>query len=293
MKKIFTLFAMLTLFVSMMAQAPKFNYQAVLRDPTSKELVRNQEVDANVFIPVNADYQDTLFSGTVTTNSDGMLNLTLEADDVNWADVSGIVATFTYYDNNIQDDQTIEIYTPVTPVPYAFHADNYFLTTESIENYLGSGVDGEDVAQLHEALKSNEAFHDAARDTVVEYIKDNYEKAKEIAYDYLRQVQPSDVNEFYSEAQGLSQEVKDSIYSAVKEFLKDNRAMLVELAKYYAETASADEVQQLYQQLQASPTASAKVRSLLDSYFEAYLIRKGLICDGVTPCTVIQQIFPQ
>jgi hypothetical protein len=291
MKKLLTLFAMLTLFVSMMAQTTPLNYQAVLRDPANNELVRNQAVNAVVSVPVTADINDTLFNGTVTTNSDGMLNLPMSCDGVDWMNVYVINAVFTY------GDKKIEIETPVTPVPYAFHTDGSYLTTEHIVDYItrenidGSQINGDDIDTIYRALKRNAQLHDGMRDSIVNYIMKNYEKAKEIGYHYLFLITATDLNQFYQEGRTIDQEVKDSIYSMAKQFLKENRDMLVELAKYYAETATAAEVNQLYNELLSNSTANAKIRELLYGYFDAYLIRKGLYCDHATLCDIYNTII--
>jgi len=284
MKKLLTLFAMLTLFVSMMAQTTPLNYQAVLRDPVTKELVRNQSVTAVVTVPIIDNQQETLFRGTVVTNSDGMLNLPLEAsNNVNWAYVGVIVAEFTYTIDNQEKNITIE--TPVTPVPYAFHTDGSYLTTDHIVDYIHSDIDGRDIDTIYKTLQLNEEMYYGMRDSIVKYIKENYDKAKEIGYHYLFLITATDLNQFYHEGQTIDQEVKDSIYSMAKKFLKDNRAMLVELAKYYAETATEAEVNQLYNELLSNSTASVKIRELLYGYFDAYLARKGL--NGCNLCDII------
>lgn len=284
MKKFLTLFAMLTLFVSMMAQTTqtKFNYQAVLRDTANNnELLRNQSGTAHIFVKVNADAVD-LYDDEFMSNNDGMVNLQLTSEGINWMYVDTIYAVFTFGEN------TIVLNTAVTAVPYACQAGTAILTTEDIQEYLGSGVDGNDVNRIYQALQSNSDMHDAARDTIVKYIKENKDLAMKIGYHYLSQLTAADVNEAYNQALGLNQEVRDSIYSVVKSFLKDNHAMLTDLAKYYAQNATADEVNQLYQELLANESASAKVKSLLNSYFAHYLNIKGLNnCNGLTLCDVI------
>ena len=175
--------------------------------------------------------------------------------------------------------------TPVTAVPYAFHTDGAILTTDHIEDYINSGITGEDIHEIYSALKSNTPLHDGMRDSIVNYIKKNYDKAKEIGYHYLFLITAEDLNRFYQEGRTLDQEVKDSIYSMAKKFLKDNRDMMLEVAKYYAETASAAEVNQLYNELLSNSTASVKIRELLYGYFDAYLARKGL--NGCNLCDII------
>lgn len=285
MKKLLTLFAMLTLFVSMMAQTTPLNYQAVLRDPATNELVRNQAGQYQISVIQNADPID-LCEGEFQTNFDGMVNLPLIAsNDIEWMYVDSIRAIFTY------GNQEIVIVTPVTAVPYAFHTDGSYLTTDHIVDYIGSGINGEDIDTIYRALKRNAQLHDGMRDSIVNYIMKNYEKAKEIGYHYLFLITATDLNQFYQEGRTIDQEVKDSIYSMAKQFLKENRDMLVELAKYYAETATAAEVNQLYNELLSNSTANAKIRELLYGYFDAYLIRKGLYCDHATLCDIYNTII--
>ena len=283
MKKLLTLFAMLTIFVSMMAQTTPLNYQAVLRDPATNELVRNQAGQYQISVIQNADPID-LCEGEFQTNFDGMVNLPLIAsNDIEWMYVDSIRAIFTY------GNQEIVIVTPVTAVPYAFHTDGAILTTDHIEDYINSGITGEDIHEIYSALKSNTPLHDGMRDSIVNYIKKNYDKAKEIGYHYLFLITAEDLNRFYQEGRTLDQEVKDSIYSMAKKFLKDNRDMMLEVAKYYAETASAAEVNQLYNELLSNSTASVKIRQLLYGYFDAYLAKKGL--NGCNLCDIYQTII--
>lgn len=284
MKKLLTLFAMLTIFVSMMAQTTPLNYQAVLRDPATNELVRNQAGQYQISVIQNADPID-LCEGEFQTNFDGMVNLPLIAsNDIEWIYVDSIRAIFTY------GNQEIVIVTPVTAVPYAFHTDGAILTTDHIVDYINSGITGEDIHEIYSALKSNTPLHDGMRDSIVNYIKKNYDKAKEIGYHYLFLITAEDLNRFYQEGRTLDQEVKDSIYSMAKKFLKDNRDMMLEVAKYYAETASAAEVNQLYNELLNNSTASVKIRQLLYGYFDAYLAKKGL--NGCNFCEIINSFDP-
>ena len=291
MKKLLTLFAMLTLFVSMMAQTTPLNYQAVLRDPANNELVRNQAGTYQIIVVQNADPMEVP-GGEFQTNADGMVNLPLQLSNehgIEWMYVDTIKVIFTY------GNKEIEIVTPVTPVPYAFHTDGSYLTTDHIVDYItrenidGSQINGDDIDTIYRALKRNAQLHDGMRDSIVNYIMKNYEKAKEIGYHYLFLITATDLNQFYQEGRTIDQEVKDSIYSMAKQFLKENRDMLVELAKYYAETATAAEVNQLYNELLSNSTANAKIRELLYGYFDAYLVRKGL--DGCNLCDIYRTII--
>lgn len=293
MKKLVTLFAMLTLFVSMMAQTATvpFNYQAVLRDPVTKELVRNQTGNYHISVIQNADPVDLCEGGTFQTNADGMVNLPLQAsNEIEWMYVDSIKAVFTYNDNTVNENTVeIVIVTPVTPVPYAFHTDGAILTTDNIVDYINSGIDGDDVNNIYQTLKQNEEMHDGMRDSIVEYIKKNYDKAKEIGYHYLFLITEDDLNQFYQEARTVDQDVKDSVYSMAKKFLKRNRDMMLDVAKYYAASATKEEVNELYNELLSNTTASEELKSLLNTYFDQYIARIGLNCGdpNATLCNII------
>ena len=295
MKKLFTLFAMLTLLVSLNAQ--KINYQAVLRDTIDGkiELVRNQtgNVVFTVMTSQNADRgtQD-LKPMRFETNADGMVNLTVdflaelreaypnEEFDIDWRD-NMIIAEFTYGDN-----QKIILETPVTAVPYAIQAKDGSLNTGVITTYINnSGV--ADFNDIWKAFKDKEVLEKAVSDSIVEFLKlkENYEIAKKILYSYLNQVSGADVNEAYNTARNLDRETKDAIYSVMKDFLNNHHDLVIDVLEYYAQTATEEEMRAIYDDLKVS--VGPAIKEYMNKYFDHYMETKGLVCEGKNLCDAI------
>jgi len=305
MKKLFTLFAMLTLAVSVMAQT--INYQAVLRDTTDgkNELVRSQSGNVSIFVnaynPIveaTADVPNSypvplILESEFTTNANGMVNVLIDLSEIepdgiiDWKD-NIITAVFAYGDGN---KDTITLETPVTAVPYAVQAKDGNLTTGVITSYINNTSSSEqsDFNLVWNALMNNANLHKAVRDSIVEYLKDNYKYAKEILYSYMSQVTPEDVNEAYAQVQGLDQDVKDAVDTVLKHYLQKNHDLLIEVLEYYAQTATEDEMRTLYNDLKANGPAATKIKELMNDYFGRYLAYKGLVCDTTqkTLCDVI------
>lgn len=297
MKKLFTLFAMLTLLVSLNAQT--INYQAVLRDTIDGkiELVRNQtgEVTFKTLVNVNdpiADVpsvvRDTLIVAVMPfeTNADGMVNLPVdvEADGVvDWRD-NMIIAEFTYGDN-----QKIVLVTPVTAVPYAIQAKDGILTTSVITNYINSTVGGEqaDFDSVWNAVMRNEQLRKDINDSIVEFLKqkENYEIAKDIIYGYLSQVSSADVREAYNLARSVDTATKDTIIFVMKDFVNTHHKLVIEALEYYAQTATEEEMRSIYETLKTR--VGTTVKDLLYQYFNHYMETKGLVCQGKNLCDAI------
>lgn len=297
MKKLFTLFAMLTLLVSLNAQT--INYQAVLRDTIDGkiELVRNQtgEVTFKTLVNVNdhiADVpsvvRDTQIVAVMAfeTNADGMVNLPVdvEADGVvDWRD-NMIIAEFTYGDN-----QKIVLVTPVTAVPYAIQAKDGILTTSVITNYINSTAGGEqaDFDSVWNAVMSKEQLRKAINDSIVEFLKqkENYEIAKDIIYGYLSQVSSADVREAYNLARSVDTATKDTIIFVMKDFVNTHHKLVIEALEYYAQTATEEEMRSIYETLKTR--VGTTVKDLLYQYFNHYMKTKGLVCEGKNLCDAI------
>ena len=283
MKKILTFLVMLLISGSMlMAQneLPMFRYQAVLRD-ANNELVKNQSGTV-VFSIGNVVWEPMEF----TTNENGLVSLELEPmNDVSWAGAE-INAEFTF-----EDQQTISLSTPVTVVPFALQAGDAKITTPMLVDYFGSPRDGSDVDAVYQALKENPTFSQVCRDSAVNYIKANYEIAKDIAYDYLSQVTKDDVKEAYDTMRYIDPAVKHAFYEIIKDYLKNHRSLLLEAAEYYISTANVDEAEELYNAFESSDAAPV-VRQILVDYFDAYLNNKGLICNSsdMSLCDVVEEV---
>lgn len=297
MKKLFTLFAMLTLLVSLNAQT--INYQAVLRDTIDGkiELVRNQtgEVTFKTLVNVNdhiADVpsvvRDTQIVAVMAfeTNADGMVNLPVDVEAngvVDWRD-NMIIAEFTYGDN-----QKIVLVTPVTAVPYAIQAKDGILTTSVITNYINSTAGGEqaDFDSVWNAVMSKEQLRKAINDSIVEFLKqkENYEIAKDIIYGYLSQVSSADVREAYNRACNIDTATKDTIIFVMKDFVNTHHKLVIEALEYYAQTATKEEMRSIYETLKTR--VGTTVKDLLYQYFNHYMETKGLVCQGKNLCDAI------
>ena len=299
MKKILTLLVMFLMTGGiLMAQAPKFSYQAVLRD-SHNELVRNQAgtVTFVVAYTVNADEAETEWPAQdFKTNENGMATIWLDNNpDVDWRNAV-ITATFKFTLNN--EEEEIVVTTPVMAVPYALQAENVNLTTDAIVNYINNGdsdgyTNGEDWAAIYGAARRNQPLQDGIRDTIVAYIKANKDLAKEIALHYMTEVTAQDIRDAYDTARNLSTNVKDAFYNAVKDYLKHHRSLMVDIAKYYLSTATSEEINTIYNDLKASDAAQT-IQNILYGYFADYLRAKGLICtddnNDVTLCDVVSTL---
>lgn len=274
MKKILTFLMMLLISGSMlMAQeGPKFRYQAVLRD-SNNVLVANQSGTVDISLKEGTWVVNEPF----TTNANGLVSLELNYSSINapqginW-NGDTLTAVFTI------GSKTITLNTPVTAVPYAFQAGDVRITTPMLTDYFERAVP-EDVDRVYQALLDNPTFSQACRDSAVNYIKENYTIAKEIAYDYLSKVSKQDVEDIYDSMRIVDIAVRQAFYDLVKDYIKNHRALLVDVAKYYISTADVQEAEELYTSFESSTAAPAVRRILLD-YFAQYLRGKHLICDN-------------
>lgn len=256
----------------MAQEGPKFRYQAVLRD-SNNVLVANQSGTVDISLKEGTWVVNEPF----TTNANGLVSLELNYSSINapqginW-NGDTLTAVFTI------GSKTITLNTPVTAVPYAFQAGDVRITTPMLTDYFERAVP-EDVDRVYQALLDNPTFSQACRDSAVNYIKENYTIAKEIAYDYLSKVSKQDVEDIYDSMRIVDIAVRQAFYDLVKDYIKNHRALLVDVAKYYISTADVQEAEELYTSFESSTAAPAVRRILLD-YFAQYLRGKHLICDN-------------
>lgn len=302
MKKLFTLFAMLTLLVSLNAQT--INYQAVLRDTIDGkiELVRNQKLYATISLwaTINGDPTEVtaIDSMPCKTNADGMVDLKINFSDlegqlsdapdgergrIDWRN-NVITAKFEYGESN-----SIVLETPVTAVPYAIQAKDGILTTSVITNYINSTAGGEqaDFNSVWNAVMHNEQLRKDINDSIVEFLKqkENYEIAKDIIYGYLSQVSSADVREAYNRACSIDTATKDTIIFVMKDFVNTHHKLVIEALEYYAQTATEEEMRTIYETLKTR--VGTTVKDLLYQYFNHYMETKGLVCQGKNLCDAI------
>lgn len=282
MKKILTFFVMLLMTGSMlMAQndnlLPKLNYQAVLRD-ADNHLVAGKSGNVNFLLDGVSIYQTTF-----ETNQNGLAQVVISTDEnVRWTGKNSLKAVFNV------DGEDIEVVTPITTVPFALQATNARITTEGIVNYV-KGANGYDVNDLYQALKLKSDVHDAIRDSVVNYIKNHFDLAKDIAFDYLTKVEGKDVDSAYAHALRCDQDVKDTVYSLVKRFLKGHRELMLQVAEDFISSATTQEAEQVLSALKESG-ASEWLLNKFYTYFDHYLRTQGLLCSNQTLCDYAAQV---
>lgn len=265
-------------------QGPTLSYQLVVRDE-SNNLVVDQNVNVEVRIESTGATADDVYSyfenfEALHTNHNGMLSLTLGGEGrdgsltaVNWA-TARIYITVTETDGNRLIMQLEE---PVYAVPYALQS-SFLLTTPQIVAYVADWSHGEeDVDAIVAALRSNQPFLTAIRDTVVEYVKNHFDISKQVVRYYMHKVSGDDVREAYNYYETrLNSEVKKAVVNCVKDYLKRHRSMAVELAKYYLRTTNADEIDALYEQLTDNTTVYQFATTKVDVVLDAIMSDHGL-----------------
>lgn len=280
MKKILTFFVMLLMTGSMlMAQnnLPKLNYQAVLRD-ADNHLVAGKS--GNVDFVLDGE---TIYQTTFETNTNGLVQVAIAtSQDVKWMGKDTLKAIFTV------DGEEIVVATPITTVPFALEAANARITTDGIVNYV-NGAQGTDVNDIYQALKGNSEVHDAIRDSVVNYIKNHFDLAKDIAFDYLTKVEGKDVDSAYAHALRWDQDVKDTIYSLVKRFFKGHRELMFQVAEDFISSATVEDAEQVLTALKESG-ASEWLLNKFYAYFDHYLRAHGLLCPNQTLCDLAVEV---
>jgi len=294
MKKILTFLMMFAMTAGILSaqtadlQGPTLSYQVVVRD-AQNNLVVDSAVKARVTILApEAVYTEVI---TGRTNNNGMLALTIglepamdvvepivepTSDFVNpFAQIDWSIARIQMEITSPEGTRIMSYVEDVYAVPYALQS-SFLLTTPQIVDYVAewSGHGSEDVEAIIAALRSNQPFLTAIRDTVVEYVKNHFDISKQVVRYYMHKVSGDDVREAYNYYETrLNSEVKKAVVNCVKDYLKRHRSMAVELAKYYLRTTNADEIDALYAKLTANTAvydfATEKVDAVLDDYLRS------------------------
>lgn len=285
MKKILTLMVMFAMTAGILStQAQSLSYQVVVRD-VNNNLVVNQDLTVDVTI---VSGQTTYYEKNMAkTNLNGMLSLTIgvseytpepaekeirgSLSDIQWNNAK---ISLNFNNTNIRNVAEQVVY----PVPYALEA-KFLLTTPMIVNYISemsADQDNQDWARIYTALRNNEDFFNAMRDTVVEYVKANYPIARSIAFHYLSNLTPKDVKDAYDTFKVVMENNKklDSMLNVViMDYVRNHRAMAFELAEYYAQHANARDVQKFYD---AAMNNQEVVDPIMDSILIVFLKEFGL-----------------
>ena len=297
MKKILTFLMMFAMTAGILsAQIPTLSYQVVVRDDQNNLVVDQDVVASVVILAPEAVYSEDIPGHT---NHNGMLSLTIglpqeleleEGQEPANADfpVNPVnpFASIDWSNAQIQvsimaEGNKIMSYTEdVFAVPYAMQA-SFLLTTDLIVDYLtrpsadGEGFEttGADVDTVYQVLMANILVQKAILDSVVNYIKNNYGIAKQIAHYYMHQVTGDDVREAYDHINAVDAKVKNALVEVVKDYITNHRALVKDLAKYYIETTNATELNQLANDLHNSPVypfIQVRIDTILDAYMRAH-----------------------
>jgi uncharacterized protein (TIGR02145 family) len=144
MKHLFTLFLSITIFINLQANTPaRFNYQAVLRDP-SGQIISSQQVDVTIKILKSSAQGEEIFSEAhqVTSNEFGLINLQIGSqnslESINWSDNSFFI--------QVAVDGELMGTSQLLSVPFALHSStsadafsgNYLdlFNVPSLENFI-------------------------------------------------------------------------------------------------------------------------------------------------------------
>lgn len=250
MKKILTLFVMLLCGWSIVsAQAPVFGYQAVVRN-ADNELVANATVD--VAIQVVGENQQVLYTETkqgLHTDTLGMLsilvgNSTNSLADIDWSKATTIRATVTANGN------PIVVETPVLAVPYALKSASSKLTTEQIVAYLSdTATTIDDYKEIMDSLVNNAESHgelwQIIKNKFVQYLKENKDKAVDVAKYYLANADVNDVNELYNVVKNKPEVVAAAVNLA-KQHALANKEYALEVLEAYLNDMTTAEVDEVY-----------------------------------------------
>ena len=291
MKKILTFLMMFAMTAGILsAQNTNLSYQVVVRD-AQNNLVVDQDVDAYVTVLAPEAVYSEVIPGH--TNHNGMLSLTIGQEPemmdepvnadfpVNpFAHIDWSIARI-HVDIQSQEETIMSYEEPVYAVPYALQS-GFLLTTPQIVDYITAEIGNgqQDVEAIVAALRGNQPFLTAIRDTVVEYVKNHYDISKRVIRHYMHEVSGNDVRHAYNYYERrIDSEVKDEILKCVKKYLRRHRSMAMELAKYYLRTTNAAEIDALYEELtENNQEVYDFMKSKVDVVLDEYMTSKGFNC---------------
>lgn len=236
------------------AQAPVFGYQGVVRT-TDNKLVTNATVNLTIDVRSAGDilYRETKMA---TTDTLGMLSILVgngtpspdyatSLDSVNWKLADNIRATVT-----VEGENPIEIETPLYAAPYALQSGSSKLTTEQIVAYLSDPETTiEDYAEIMNSLvnnvESDGELWQIIKNKFAQYLKENKDKAVDVAAYYLAHATANDVNELYNEVKSKP-EVVAAAANLAKQHALANKDYALEVLEAYLNEMDSAEVDEAY-----------------------------------------------
>jgi hypothetical protein len=241
------------------AVAPKFPYQAVVRDQTAKNLFSNQPVKINIKITENGENNvvfeenhnaETNLNGMVSILIGGGTNVSGNLTDIEWN--NNVIVAATFKDSTDQVISLVE--TPVMPVPYALQADNsaFTITTPQIVNYLSSSnTDKNDVDSVLQAIVDNpNGLKQYCKDTVYHYFMNHKAEMRDLALYFIGLVDTNDIKDANN---AVSPVVKTKALELVKQYIKDNKDAAKEILMYYLSQATKQDVKDLWDAVTSNP----------------------------------------
>lgn len=245
----------------------KFNYQAVVRDQNHDfNLVMNEAVQVTVEI-LQVDNADAAYSTTLEgmTNRNGMVSFIIGVQDPIPADIDWNNATIKATFKDAEGTILSEVINPVMPVPLALQSvqDPLDITTEKIVEYLNNqNTDGEDVGEIVTALLNNSSVANALKDSIVNYIKTEPEKVKELSLYFISNATVQDAKDAYN---AVTPEVKQQLKEMLVDSIKKNKDLAYEIAQYYLTNTEKDEVKALWTAARENPQFHEIFNAVRDS----------------------------
>lgn len=239
--------------------APKFPYQAVVRDQTAKNLFSNQPVKINIKITENGENNvvfeenhnaETNLNGMVSILIGGGTNVSGNLTNIEWN--NNVIVAATFKDSTDQVISLVE--TPVMPVPYALQADNsaFTITTTQIVNYLkNANTNSEDVDSVLQAIVDNpNGLKQYCKDTVYHYFMNHKAEMRDLALYFIGLVDTNDIKDANN---AVSPVVKTKALELVKQYIKDNKDAAKEILMYYLSQATKQDVKDLWDAVTSNP----------------------------------------
>lgn len=159
---------------------------------------------------------------------------------------------------------------------YLKSADGKANAMKVAEDYL-THLDSINIREVCDALAANAEVKEAVKNLVKQFIMDNRDLAKDLAFWFLEyQVTDNDIQRAYNTMMQVSPAVKQAVRTRVKNYLlaQNNRHYLYDLGVYYLGTITEDQALYVYNnyfRFANQNGVKAHLRSGLDEYINGYL----------------------
>ena len=226
----------------------------------------SQEPMYSVNIPVTA-VPYALQSGSAKLSTEQIAEYA--ANVLEQADVTEIV-------NTIVANEELKDAIKAKLLDYLKSADGKANAMKVAEDYL-THLDSINIREVCDALAANAEVKEAVKNLVKQFIMDNRDLAKDLAFWFLEyQVTDNDIERAYNTMMQVSPAVKQAVRTRVKNYLlaQNNRHYLYDLGVYYLGTITEDQALYVYNnyfRFANQNGVKAHLRSGLDEYINGYL----------------------